>query len=354
MSTPAPSRRGDRLLAAIPLASVYLWLSAVYMVEAWRRVTPWLFGDELEFTQLSRSVAATGHPAERGMPHGADSLYTYLVAPIWRIHDVATAYSALKYVDVLVMVAVVFPTYFLARMLVGKRAALFAAAGAGAIPSLAYSSYIVEEPLAYPYAALCFLLIAKAFVTRSRWWIVAAVAATVVAPLVRTELVMIPVTLVLTFLFALWSRASTRARRALWSPGDWVGFVVLVIGAIFLLSAIGSHHSTEIVTVTRAYQHAQLIEGAWAAGALAIGLGVLPFVGRPRSALPRAGRGAEPRAAHLPVRHGGRPRVVRALHRDEGRVSRTRCSRRAWRSGTSSTSHRSCSSARRSCSHGGA
>jgi hypothetical protein len=278
VSTPATSRRGDRLLAAIPLASIYLWLSAVYMVEAWRRVTPWLFGDELEFTQLSRSIAATGHPAERGMPHGADSLYTYLVAPIWRIHDVATAYSTLKYVDVLVMAAVVFPTYFLARMIVGKTAALFAAAGAGAIPSLAYSSYIVEEPLAYPYAALCFLLIAKAFVTRNRWWIAAVVVATIAAPLVRTELVVIPATLVLAFLFALWSRAATRAWRAQWSTGDWVGFVVLVIGAIFLLSALGSHHSTEILTVTRVYKHTQLIEGTWAAGALAIGLGVLPFV----------------------------------------------------------------------------
>ena len=48
------------------------------------------------------------------------------------------------------MTSVIFPTYFLARMLVGRGAALFAAAGAAAIPSLAYSSWIVEEPLAYP------------------------------------------------------------------------------------------------------------------------------------------------------------------------------------------------------------
>jgi len=37
----------DRVLAAAPLASIYLWLSGIYMVEAWRRATPWLFGDEL-------------------------------------------------------------------------------------------------------------------------------------------------------------------------------------------------------------------------------------------------------------------------------------------------------------------
>ncbi|MBV8597938.1 MAG: hypothetical protein JO017_03865, partial [Actinobacteria bacterium] len=80
---------GDRLVAAVPLASVYLWLSGIYMVEAWRRVTPWLFGDELEFTQLSRAIAATGHPAERGHPHGADSIWTYATSVFWHIHSVA-------------------------------------------------------------------------------------------------------------------------------------------------------------------------------------------------------------------------------------------------------------------------
>ena len=124
----------DRLIAATPLASIYLWLAGIYVVEAWRRPTPWLFGDELEFTQLSRSIAANGHPAERGHPHGADSIYTYLIAPIWRIHNVATAYSAIKYVDVLIMAAVVFPTYLLARMIVGKVAAAFRGCRGGGDP----------------------------------------------------------------------------------------------------------------------------------------------------------------------------------------------------------------------------
>jgi hypothetical protein len=267
----------DRVLAAAPLASIYLWLSGIYMVEAWRRSTPWLFGDELEFTQLSRSIAATGHPAERGHPHSADSVYTYLIAPFWRIHDVATAYAAIKYFDVLVMAAVIFPTYLLARLVVGKTAALFAAAGAAAIPSLAYSSYLVEEPIAYPYAALCFFVVAKAFVTRSRWWISGAILAAAFAPFVRTELVMIPATLVLAAVFAAWSSDRARSWRAGWSAGDWLGAVVLFFGAIFLLSAIGSHHSLEISRVTRGYKHRLINEGNWAAATLALGMGVLPF-----------------------------------------------------------------------------
>ena len=68
----------DRLLAAVPLASIYLWLCIVYVFEAWRHVTPWLFTDELEMTQISRSIAATGHAARRGEPYSLHSLYPVL------------------------------------------------------------------------------------------------------------------------------------------------------------------------------------------------------------------------------------------------------------------------------------
>lgn len=279
----------DRVVSAVPLASIYIWLSAVYMVEAWRRATPWLFGDELEFTQLSRSIAGTGRPAERGYSHSADSLYTYLIAPIWRIHDVAAAYSGIKYFDVLIMVAVVFPTYFLARMVVGKAAALFAAAGAGAIPSLAYSSYVVEEPLAYPYSAFCIFVIAKAFLTRSRRWIVGAIVASIVAPFVRGELVVIPALLVLALVFMAWSSDAARHWRSTWSTSDRIGAAVLFFGAIFLVGAVGSHLSNEIRIATVGFKHRQINEGNWAAGALALGMGVLPFMAGLASLFPVKG-----------------------------------------------------------------
>jgi hypothetical protein len=284
----------ERFLAAAPLATVYVWLVGLYAVESWQRVTPWLFGDELEFTQLARAIAATGHAAERGQPHSADSLYNYLTAVIWQIHDVSTAYAGIKYVDVLLMTSVVFPTYFLARMLVGRNAALFAAAGAGAIPAMAYSSYLVEETIAYPYAAFCFFLIVKAFVVRSggTWWKVGAVAASVIAPLVRGELLMIPLALVFALLFAWWSGERAKAWRHTWSPGDWVGAVALFFGAVFLISGVLSHQSTQWHVVTRVYKDRVLIQGNWAAGCLAIGMGVLPFVAG-LAALFRA-RGEEP------------------------------------------------------------
>jgi hypothetical protein len=275
---PRPHTIADRLLAAVPLASTYLWLCIVYAFEAWRHVTPWLFTDELETTQISRAIAATGHPARRGEPYHIHSLYTVMLAPLWLIHDVATAYSGIKYFDVFVMTSVIFPTYFLARLVVRRGWALFAAAGAAAIPSLAYSSWIVEETIAYPYAVLCFFLIAKALIEKSRGWVIGAIVGSLVAPFVRGELVMIPILLGFASFFAVWSSDWGRHRRASWSWGDYIGFVVLVAGAIILVSGIASHHSQQWYGVTTYWKHRAIVLGDWAAGALAIGIGVIPFV----------------------------------------------------------------------------
>jgi len=270
----------DRVVVALPLASVYVWLSIVYSVEAWKRATPWLFTDELEFTQLSRSIAATGHAARRGEPHSFGSLYNVMLAPIWRISDVSAAFATIKYVDVLVMTSVLFPTYFLARMVVGRTPALFAAAGAAAIPSLAYSSWIVEETLAYPYAALGFYLIARALRDRTRMSIGGAVIVCAIAPLVRGELAMLSVTFLFGIIFMVWSSERVKARRATWTQGDWLGFLVLVAGAIILFSGFMSHHSSGWLMNT-AYNWTKkriFVYGDWAAGALAVGIGVLPFL----------------------------------------------------------------------------
>jgi hypothetical protein len=282
VTTPNPSRTG-RLTSLLPLATVYVWLCIVYLVEAWKRVTPWLFGDELELTQLSRSIAATGHAARRGVAHGPDSLYTYFTAPVWLIDDVATAYSGIKYLDVFVMTSVMFPTYLLARLIVGRRAALFAATGAAVIPSLSYSSWLVEETLAYPYSAWTIYFIAKALLTfrqSRRWygWAAAACLLALIGPAVRGELIVLPIVFVLAVGFAAWSSDGARLRRCRWSVPDWAGVLLLVFGAIFVISGFLSHQSQEWYGVTTFYKHRSIVMGNWAVGALAIGIGVVPLV----------------------------------------------------------------------------
>ena len=277
-TTPAERTLVDRLLAAVPLLSIFLWLAIVYAIQAWAHKTPWLFGDELELTQLSRAIADTGHAARRGEPYSFTTLWTYVLAPAWLIDNLHTAYATVKYLTVLVMTATVFPAYGIARLFVGRRPALFVAAASATIPAVAYSSMIVEEPFAYFWSTLALFLILRALITPSRWWIGGAVAASAIAPLVRGELGMLPAIFLLAGIFLLWrSEYVTRWRRN-WTGWDWVGFATLAVGAVVIVSAVLGHRSLEWNYATRLYKGRMLDLGLNAAGALTIGLGVLPVV----------------------------------------------------------------------------
>jgi hypothetical protein len=274
----APRTWLDRVLAAVPLLSIFLWLCMLYAWEVRNHASPWLFTDELELSQLSRAIAETGHAARRGEPHSFDTLYAYVIAPAWRLASVGDAYAVVKYIGVFTMTSVVFPTYFLARMIASKPAALFAAAAAGAIPALAYAPIIVAEPLAYPYAALCFLLIAKALATRRPGWITGAVVASLVAPLVRGQLAIIPAVFLLALAIMLWTSERGRRWRSGWSAWDWVGAVVLVASALVLFSALAGWRSHTWAISSGHYRGRMIDYGIWAAAALTIGLGVIPVV----------------------------------------------------------------------------
>jgi hypothetical protein len=270
--------RIDRLYRAIPLALAFLWLVILYGWQTRGHVTPWLFTDELKLAQISRSISETGHAELRHHPAGFDTLYAYLLAPFWKIGDVATAYATIKYVGVIVMTSAIFPTYFLARTILSKPWALFAAVGAVAGPALAYAPFLVEEPAAYPWAALCLYLVGRALAVRTRWWVIGAGAACVVAPAVRGELaVLIPV-YALAALFLVATSDWAKRRRESWSLADWGGAIVLGIGAIILFSAVVGAHSQTWFIATGFYRHRTIVYGLWAAGAFAIGTGILPVV----------------------------------------------------------------------------
>ncbi len=268
----------ERLARAVPLLSVFSWLALLYAWQAWRLETPWVFTDELEFAQLSRSFAEAGETARRGDPHGFGSLYVLLIAPAWLLDDTAAAYETAKYIGVLVMTSSLFPAYALARMLVSPRPALFAAAATAAIPAFMYSSLLLSETLAYPYATLCFFLIARALTTQRPLPIALAVAAALVAPLVRGQLAVIPALFALAALGVFWSGERARGWRAGWSRWDWAGAVLLAVGAALFVSEVISNRSASWDIATRLYKDRIVELGAAAGGAFTIGLGVLPVL----------------------------------------------------------------------------
>ena len=187
-------------------------------------MTPWLFTDELELTQLARAVAETGHAARRGAAHSPDTLYTYLIAPAWWLGNTHASYDAVKYIGVLVMASALFPTYFFARLdrRSGRCAVRRRRARPRSLPSPTRRGSSRSRSRIRMRRCASFSS-RKRLVTRGRWWWAAAVLACAIAPAVRGELVVIAVSLVLAAIFMAWSSPPLRARRAAWSIGDWVG-----------------------------------------------------------------------------------------------------------------------------------
>lgn len=269
----------DRLWRALPLLVPFLLVSAAYAWQASRQSTPWLFTDELEFTQLARSAADTGELARRGEALSSQfGLYPYLTAPAWWIDDTKSAYEVVKLIGVLSMSLALFPAYGLARMVVSRPAAVLVALATVSIPAFVYTSLIVEEPVAYFWSTLSLYLVVRSLSTRSRRDVTLAIAAALVAPLVRDELIVIPAALAGAWAIAAWgSERFLRARRN-WSRADYVGVALLVLGAVLVLNELYSGRSLDWDNSTRHYKDRMIEYGLWAGGAFTIGLGVLPVV----------------------------------------------------------------------------
>ncbi len=267
-----------RLQSAVPLLAVYFGLAALYAWQASRHPVPTIFTDELELTQLSRAIAETGEPARRGDPYGLATLVAYVLAPVWWLGSATASYATAKLMLVLAMTATVFPAYGLARLVVPRWYALGAAAAATSVPALAYSSILVEEPLAYPVATLALWLIARALAAPSWGRVAAAAAVCAVATWTRTQLAVLFAVLLLGLLWLAWESEPVRRWRAGWSRWDWAGAITLALGAMLAFSALMGHLSTSWRNTTFLYKDRIFEHASWAVGALGIGIGVVPLI----------------------------------------------------------------------------
>jgi 4-amino-4-deoxy-L-arabinose transferase-like glycosyltransferase len=138
-------------LAGIVSVSVLVRLWLVHEMPG-----PYIFVDELIYSELARSLGRTGTFAIRDVPvHGYSILYPALLAPAYRVfHSLPTAYAAAKATNTVAMSLAAVPAWLLARRVTGRWLALLAAAIAVAIPSMAYTATIVTENLFYPVALL--------------------------------------------------------------------------------------------------------------------------------------------------------------------------------------------------------
>jgi hypothetical protein len=269
----------DRFLASIPVAVAALAVLSLLLWEAAIHKTPTIFTDELEWSQISRSIAATGHAARRGEPIQFKSLYAFLIAPAWWLHSTSSAYTLIKYINTIVMALVAIPTFLVARTMVSTRIATIAALATLCTTAFFYAGFLVPESLAYPTFALCAWVSIRALAGGGRKWIAAAAILDLAAKEVRGELVVLPAALAIAavVLWVLGPRGQ-RLRRG-WSAFDYAGAAVLLLGAGIVLDKLMSDASHEWATVTQLWQGRMWSLGMQAASALALGLGLVPLVG---------------------------------------------------------------------------
>jgi hypothetical protein len=156
----ASSLAAARPLSRVRAVPVWLALGGIVLVSAalrlWlgrRMVAPWIFVDELIYSELAKSFAAHGHFLLRDRPAGASYGFVYpvLIAPAWRLFtSVPQAYAVAKAIDSVAMSLTAVPAYFLARRVLTRPFALAAAALAVAVPSMIYTGTLMTENVFYP------------------------------------------------------------------------------------------------------------------------------------------------------------------------------------------------------------
>jgi hypothetical protein len=192
----------------------WAWLGALVAVSTLVRfafarhmVGPWIMIDEIVYSELAKSFAATGHFAVREAPTGGYGVvYPVLISPAYALfHSIPTAYSALKGINSLLMSLAAVPAYLLARRVVSMWSALAVALLTVAIPSTLYAGTVMTENAFYPIfvlaalalvvvlerprlAAVILFLLALGLAYETRAQAVALLPAALTAPLVSAAL----------------------------------------------------------------------------------------------------------------------------------------------------------------------
>ncbi len=166
----AGGRPRAQALALVRAVPAWLWLAAIVTASVALRYllgrrmpAPWIMVDELIYSELAKSFAATGDFLVRGQSSAAYGLvYPVLISPAYRIFGaVPDAYAAAKAINAVLMSLAAVPAYFLARRVLGQRLSLLAAALTVAVPSMAYTGTLMTENAFYPLflcAALALVL----------------------------------------------------------------------------------------------------------------------------------------------------------------------------------------------------
>lgn len=276
-ATPDPPERRGGSAALLALLAIYAAAVLVYGFQATQHKVPWLFQDEIFYASQAREYAATGEITIRGQPSADDALTARVTSVAWNFDDPETDYLAAKLLNVLLMAAACFPAYGLARMVVSRGWALFAAAGTASIPAFVYTSMILTEPFGYLVATTAFWMMARTLALdrlglRALAWGAPTLALSWFAQDARQQLRILAPIFVFMIVVRLLLSERVRRHRAL------AGIAWLAFAAIIAFSYDYYSHEDGYLFPTNGHWDIIGKQASWGFGAFSIGLGVIPVV----------------------------------------------------------------------------
>jgi hypothetical protein len=229
----------DRL-RAVP---AWAWLVAIVAlsaaVRAWLArgmLGPFIMVDELIYSEMAKSFASHLHFEVRGLPaRGYGAVYPALISPgYWLFDRIPAAYAAVKTINSVVMSLAAVPTYFIARRVVRKWSALFAALLAVAVPSMVYTATVMTENAYYPLFLLAALALVALLERPTTVNLMLFFGAFALAYLVRSQAIVVGAAAVTApLLLGLFRRGAFRS--TLWAY-RWL-YGVVAAGAVLLVAA---------------------------------------------------------------------------------------------------------------------
>jgi hypothetical protein len=242
------------LLAGLLLAAIVGWILAGRRIEA-----PWIFGDELTYSEYAKSFADSGEFLFREQSGQFVSIYPALIAPAWLADSIETAYAVAKAINVVLMASAVIPLYLWARRIVSPGLALLPALLVLLMPSFVYTGMLMTESAFLPTFLLAAFAVAVTLERPTLLRQIFALAALALAVLVRIQgfvfLVIVPTAVV--FKAALDLRAEGRPirPRALaekLSPYTWVGGLAAI--ALLVFAVVMTARGHEVTAALGAYE----------------------------------------------------------------------------------------------------
>ncbi len=223
------------LARRLALPCLFVGCCAYQFLQGRAHAAPTVFNDELLYAKLSQAVAAGHWLAIRGQHYGFPApVAPMLQAPAWLFGSMTDGYAAAKLLNAVVMSATVFPSYWLARLLVRRSFALVVAAAAVATPAMVYHAYLMSEAAAYPVFVLAVAVIVRGAAEPSRRLGLAVPAACALAVATRVQFLVLP----LAYLGAVVLCGRGRWRRYALPVGVLAGLGALLV---LLPGSLGSY-----------------------------------------------------------------------------------------------------------------